>query len=308
MLTGSGLRLGIGLPQLFPNDAIDTALIRRFAQRAEELGYEDLWLSESILGARGVLEPVTLLAYAAACTSRIRLGVSVIILNQRNPVVLAKALATLDQLSDGRLTVGLGLGGGTAAYPAFGLSPERPVARFTESLRVMRALWSEERVDLSGVHWQLDRAALAPKPRQQPLPVWLGGHAPAALRRAVRLADGWMGAGGSPLDEEVVQIAQIRGYLKEAGRSEDGFTLSKRVYIAVDRDGDRARERLAAGLGGQYGRPGMAERVGVAGTPAECAAVLRRLRDAGLHHLLLHPYPDFEEQLELLSSEVAPQL
>lgn len=123
MLTGSGMRLGIGLPQLFPNDAIDTVLIRRFAQRAEALGYADLWLSESILGPRGVLEPVTLLAYAAACTTRIRLGVSVIILNQRNPVVLAKALATLDQLSDGRLTVGLGLGGGTAAYPAFGLSP-----------------------------------------------------------------------------------------------------------------------------------------------------------------------------------------
>ncbi len=308
MLTGSGLRLGIGLPQLFPNDAIDTVLIRRFAQRAEALGYADLWLSESILGPRGVLEPVTLLAYAAACTTRIRLGVSVIILNQRNPVVLAKALATLDQLSDGRLTVGLGLGGGTAAYPAFGLSPERPVARFKESVRLMRALWSEQRVDLAGAHWRLEQAALAPKPRQQPLPVWLGGHAPAALRRAVRLADGWMGAGGASLDDFFVQIAQIRGYLKDAGRPEDSFTLSKRVYIAVDRDGDRARERLAAGLGGQYGRGRTAESVGVAGTPEECVAVLRRLRDAGLHHLLLHPYPDFMEQLELLSAKVAPQL
>jgi probable F420-dependent oxidoreductase len=308
VLTNSGLRLGIGLPQLFPNDAINTNVIQRFAQRAEELGYEDLWLSESILGARGVLEPVTLLAYAAACTTRIRLGVSVIILNQRNPVVLAKALATLDQLSDGRLTVGLGLGGGTAAYPTFGISPERPVARFTESLQVMRMLWSEERAELRGTHWQLDGAALAPKPRQQPLPVWLGGHAPAALRRAVRLANGWMGAGGSPIEDFFVQIAQIRGYLTDAGRSEDSFTLSKRVYIAVDTDGARARERLAAGLGGQYGRGNMAERVGVAGTPEECVAVLRRLRDAGLHHLLLHPYPDFLQQLELLSSEVAPLL
>lgn len=308
MLTSSGLRLGIGLPQLFPNDVIDTGVIRRFAQRAEELGYEDLWLSESILGARGVLEPVTLLGYAAACTARIRLGVSVIILNQRNPLVLAKALASLDQLSDGRLTVGLGLGGGTAAYPAFGISPERPVARFNESLRLMQALWSEERVDRQGAHWQLAGAALAPKPRQQPLPIWLGGHAPAALRRAVRLANGWMGAGGSPLDDFFVQIAQVRDELKQAGRSEDGFTLSKRIYIAVDSDGDRARERLAAGLGGQYGRGRTAERVGVAGTPQECVAVLRRLRDAGLQHLLLHPYPDFLQQLELLSSEVAPQL
>lgn len=172
----------------------------------------------------------------------------------------------------------------------------------------MRALWSEQRVDLAGAHWRLEQAALALKPRQQPLPVWLGGHAPAALRRAVRLADGWMGAGGASLDDFFVQITQIRGYLKDAGRPEDSFTLSKRVYIAVDRDGDRARERLAAGLGGQYGRGRTAESVGVAGTPEECVAVLRRLRDAGLHHLLLHPYPDFMEQLELLSAKVAPQL
>ncbi len=308
MLTKSGLRLGVGLPQLFPDSKVDTTVIRRFAQRAEDLGYDDLWLSESILGARGVLEPVTLLAYAAACTERIRLGVSVIILNQRNPVPFAKALASLDQLSGGRLTVGVGLGGSTNTYPAFGLSPERPVARFTESLKVMRALWSEERVDLQGKFWQLEHVAMAPKPLQPRLPVWIGGHAPGALRRAVRLGDGWMGAGGSRLEDFYLEIAQVRSYLKEAGRDEASFALSKRVYIAVDADGQKARERLAAGLGGQYGGGRMPEDIGVAGTPAHCVTVLRSLRDAGLHHLLLHPYPDFLQQLELLSSEVAPEL
>src|SRR3712207_5613018 len=146
MLTQSGLHLGIGMPQSVAGGKADTALIRAFAARAEQLGYADLWLTDNVLGGRPHLEPVTLLAYAAACTERIRLGVSVIILNQRNAVALAKALASLDQLSGGRLTVGVGLGGGTAAYPAFGIGEARPVARFVEGLRVTRAPWSRERV------------------------------------------------------------------------------------------------------------------------------------------------------------------
>jgi probable F420-dependent oxidoreductase len=308
MLTTSGLQLGIGLPQVFPGGMVDTDLIRRFALRAEALGYEDLWLTDNVLGGNGTLEPVTLLTYVAGFTRRIRLGVSVLILNQRNPVQLAKALASLDQLSRGRLTVGVGLGGGTALYPAFGISAERPVARFIEGLRLMRALWSEERVTLRGDFWRLEDAAMTPKPLQQPLPVWLGGHAPAALRRAVRLGDGWMGAGGSRIEDFFREIAQVRQYLTEAGRDPSSFTLSKRVYIAVDADAERARERLAAGLLQQYGSSRMAASAGVAGTPRQCVETLRAMRDAGLQHLLLHPFADAVQQLELLSREIAPEL
>ncbi|HLZ73245.1 MAG TPA: LLM class flavin-dependent oxidoreductase [Dehalococcoidia bacterium] len=309
MLTKSGLRLGISLPGVFPGDRVDTDLVRAFAARAESLGYEDLWLTESIVGGQGTLEPVTLLAYAAACTRRIRLGVSVIILNYRQPVQLAKAVATLDQLSGGRVTVGVGLGNSTAAYPAFGIGAERPVARFTESLTIMKALWTEQQVRLKGEFWQLEDVSVSPKPVQQPHPpVWMGGHAPAALRRAVRLADGWMGAGGARNADFFTQIAQIRAYMKELGRDEGSFPLSKRVYIAVDHDEDHARERLNAGMTRQYGRAPAGEGAGVAGTPGQCIEILRSLRDAGLQHLLLHPFADSLQQLELLTTEVAPEL
>ena len=309
MLTTSGLRLGIGLPQVFPGGTVDTGLIRDFALRAEALGYEDLWLTDNVLGGNGLVEPVTLMTYVAGFTSRIRLGVSVLILNQRNPVQLAKALASLDQLSGGRLTVGVGLGGGTAAYPAFGIGQDRPVARFTEGLRVMRALWSEERVTLRGDFWQMEDAAITPKPVQKPHPpVWIGGHAPAALRRAVRLGDGWMGAGGSRIEDFFGEIAQVRRYLVEAGRDASGFTLSKRVYVAVDDDPEQARERLAAGFIRQYGSSRMAEGAGVAGTPRQCVDALRAIRDAGLQHLLLHPVADAMQQLEVLTRDVAPEL
>lgn len=308
MLTSSGLRLGIGLPQLIGGERADPGLIRDFAVRAESLGFADLWLTDNLLGGRPILEPVTLLAFAAACTQQIRLGVSVLILNQRNPVQLAKALASLDQLSGGRLTVGVGLGGGTALYPALGISEERPVARFTESLRVMRALWSGDRVNLEGEFFRIENASMQPTPVQQPhLPVWIGGHAPGALRRAVRLGDGWMSAGASPAKDFFVEIEQVRSMLREAGRDEAGFALSKRVYIGVDHDEEKARERLAAGLGVQYGGRAR-EGVGVAGTPKQCVEVLRSMRDAGLQHLLLHPFADSMQQLELLTNEVAPEL
>jgi probable F420-dependent oxidoreductase len=306
MVTRSGLRLGIGLPQGVVGEAADTELIRDFATRAERLGYADLWLTDNLLGGRPHLEPVTLLAYAAACTERIRLGVSVIILNQRNPVALAKELASLDQLSGGRLTVGVGLGGGTATYPALGISEDRPVARFAEGLRVMRALWTEERVDLDGAFYRLEGVAMAPKPVQRRLPVWIGGHVPAALRRAARLGDGWMGAGSARNAAFFEQIGHVRRVLAELGRDEATFTLSKRMYIAVDEDEDRAKHQLAAALTSTYGvaRDG----VGVAGTAGRCAAVLRAMRDAGLRHLLLQPCGDVMRQLEVLTTEVAPEL
>src|SRR5215216_4109416 len=221
MVTASGLRLGIGLPQSMGGGTADTGLIRQFATRAEQFGYADLWLTDNLLGGRPHLEPVTLLAYAAACTERIRLGVSVIILNRRDPVALAKELASLDRLSGGRLTVGVGLGGGTATYPAFGIGAARPVARFAEGLRVMRALWSEERVDLGGEFYRLADVAMGPKPAPRPHPpVWIGGCGPAALRRAVRLGDGWMGAGSARSEDFFDQIGRARRPMKEPGRDE----------------------------------------------------------------------------------------
>jgi probable F420-dependent oxidoreductase len=309
MLTKSGLRLGIGLPQVWPGGTVDKDVIREFALRAERSGYEDLWLTDNALGGQGSLEPVTLLTYVAGFTQRIRLGISVIILNLRNPLQLARALATLDQLSGGRVTVGVGLGGGTALYPAFGISEARPVARFTEGIKLLRALWGQEPVTLDSEFWRMDNVSIMPKPLQQPYPpIWIGGHAPAALRRAARLGDGWMGAGSSSNAHFFEEITQIRRYLQELGRDEASFTLSKRIYVAVDNDAEKARERLAAGLLSQYGTSRIGEGAGVAGPARHCIEVLRSMRDAGLQHMLLHPFADSMQQLELLTNEVAPEL
>ena len=141
MQTKSGVKLGIAVPQGFADGAVDMGLVRRFVARAEALGYDDLWVAEQITGTIASLEPTGLLAYVAALTERVRIGASVFVSTLRNPVQFAKSLSTLDHLSEGRLTVGLGLGTNTRMFPAYGLPEERRVARYVEGIRIMKALW-----------------------------------------------------------------------------------------------------------------------------------------------------------------------
>lgn len=308
MKTRSGLRVGISLPQAFPEGRVDHAAVRSYVRQAEALGFEDGWLTEGILNPNFYLEPVTYISHLAALTERIRFGVAVIILIHRNPVQLAKALATVDHLSNGRLTVGIGLGAAGLNHAAFGVPSERRVARFEEAIRVMKALWTEERANVPGEFWKLDRVPMQPKPLQKPhMPLLFGGHSEGAMRRAARLGDGWMAAGSTSTAQSLDDIRTMHGFLAEAGRDRAKFLLSKRIYIAVDDDAARARRRLSEALSYQYGGRDQSD-VGLAATPSQAVDVLGELRDAGIGHLLLNPVYDHVEQMELLAAKVVPQL
>jgi len=133
------------------------------------------------------LGPIETMSYAAACTERLRIGCIAFVSSLHNPLQLAKSMATLDQLSRGRLEVGLATGGRTRMFSAFGVDPSSFVGRFNEGLELMKALWTEPRVTFEGRFWQLHDAAMEPKPFQKPYPpIWFGGSHPNALRRAVR--------------------------------------------------------------------------------------------------------------------------
>ena len=251
-----GVLLGVAIPQTSLAGAFGLRGIQKFLTRAEALGFESAWVVEQILGSVRSLEPVTLLTYAASCTERLRLGPAVLLTALRSPVHLAKTLATLDPLSGGRLDVGVGLGGNPRIYPAFGLTAARRVDRFAEGLRVMKRLWTEERVTFDGEFYKLQNASMEPKPLQKPHPpLWFGGHHPNALRRAVELGDGFIGAGSISTKAFLDEVKLLRGLLKEAGKDPAGFPLGKRVYIAVDHDRARAGRRLAEWFGAFYGRP-----------------------------------------------------
>jgi probable F420-dependent oxidoreductase len=305
----SRIELAVSIPQTFPGRPVDPGFIRKHLERAEALGFHSAWVVEQIIGAIPSLEPVELLTYAAAVTSRIRLGPAVLLTALRDPVHTAKSLTTLDHLSGGRLMVGVGLGGQSAVYPAYGLKAERRAERFAEGLEVMKRLWTEPRVTFDGQFFKLTNLAQEPKPVQKPHPpLWFGAHHPNALRRTAQMGDGFMGAGSLSTAKFADEVKLLRGMLSEAKRDPATFPIAKRVYIAVDRDKARAGKRLTEWFGGFYGRPQMAEEVSVWGPPEECIAGLQQVIAAGAGMIMLNPVFDDMEHLEIFASAIAPKL
>jgi probable F420-dependent oxidoreductase len=300
---------GIAIPQTFAASSVDLRLIGDFLAKADVLGFDSVWVQEQIVTSYGILEPVTLLTYAAALTSRVRLGTSVLLPVIRNPLQLAKSLATLDQLSQGRLTVGIGIGGPHIPEAAFGAAPEKRGRRFVETIEVMKALWTQPRASYNGEFWRFDKLPMEPKPVQKPHPpLWFGAREPVALRRAVRHGDGWMGAGSSSSADFVKQHEVLRQMLDEAGRDPSSFPVSKRVYLAIDDDRDRAERRLREWFGARYRNAEMAPRVSVWGSRVECTDRLRELIRAGARHLMLNPVFDEMEQMEIVARDLMPQM
>lgn len=303
-------RFAISIPQFFDGD-FDAGAFRAYLRRAEELGFESAWTGEQVLGTMPHLGPIETMTFAAACTDRIRLGCMMLVSPLYSPLHLAKSLSSLDQFSRGRLEIGVGTGGRYRMFSAFGVDPTTLVTRFTEGLRLMRALWTEDRLDFHGRFWQLKGAAMEPKPVQRPAPpIWFGAGHPDALRRAVRLGDGFFGAGSS----STAQFAEQVGVVREAltGRSPDArpFGIAKRVYIGVGDDGEATRRRVAEelqALYGYFGLPGL-EAVPVAGTPDDCVRGLAEVGEAGAELILLNPLYEDAEQMERLAAEVLPRL
>ena len=301
--------IGFAIPQVFTEGPVDMGLVRRFVRHAESLGVHSLWVQEQILGPAPFLEPVSLLNYVAAVTEEVRLGTAVVIISTRNPVLLAKELGTLDQMSGGRLIVGLSLGGRPRTYPLLGGPSERRVRHFVECLEVMKALWTQERASYHGRFWKLEGESMEPKPVQRPHPpIWFGGRHADGLKRAVRYGDGWMGAGSTTTAQFRDQVGTIRVALEEAGRDISTFPISKRVYVAIDDDEKRAERRLMAWSGRRYGDPDLASKVSVWGSASRCIDGLAAVVDAGAQMLMLDPVLDPMDNLEALHRSVLPHL
>ena len=302
---------GIELPQVFFDGPTDMEHIRKFATRAEALGFDGLWLQERIIGDFTMLEPVTLLSYVAAITTRIKLGTSVILLPLRNPVQLAKAYATLDVMSGGRAIMGVGLGGGHLGSheDVFGYTRDGRVTRFSEAVAIMKLLWTEPKASFHGRYWNFDNISMEPKPLQKPhLPLWFGGHHENALKRAVKYGSAWMGAGSSSSNAFVRESAQIRQFLDEAKRDPATFSYGKRVYLAVDNDKARGEKRIREWFAGRYKNADLGPRVSIWGNAAEVAEKIQEIVNAGAQFIVFNPMFDETEHLEICAKEIMPQL
>jgi probable F420-dependent oxidoreductase len=304
------MRFAISIPQFYGDGEFDPVEFRNYFLGVEQLGFESAWTQENVLSPSPQLSPLEVMTYAAACTQRIRLGCVVFVSTLHLPVQLAKSLASLDQLSGGRVEVGVGTGGKHRPFAAFGMRPERYVARFTEGVQLMKELWTQPRVTFDGEFFQLADAPMEPKPFQKPYPpLWFGANGEPALRRAVRLGDGFFGAGSSPTVKFAEQVQIVRAALAEQGRDTSDFPIAKRVYIAVDDNTTRARDRINAAMEQLYGRrvPDI-EAAAIAGSPADCAAEVAKVAAAGAELILFTTVFDQAEQAARLAAEVMPRL
>jgi probable F420-dependent oxidoreductase len=298
------MRFAVSIPQLVPDGTFDPARLRDYLTRAESFGFHSAWTQEHVLGSAPMLAPLELMTFAAACTERLRLGCAVFISPLHNPVHLAKSISTLDQLSRGRIEVGFASGGAGRMFSAFEVDQALLIARFTEGLQVMKACWTEPRITFASRFWQLDGAAVEPKPFQKPYPpLWIGGSSPAAVRRALRYGNGFFGAGRSTTAQFAQQVQVLRAALAEAHQGPSTFPIAKRVYIVIDDDTTRATARVDAGLKEIYGVSGLAT-VAVYGPPSTCIAGLREVARAGAELIQLHFLFDDAEQMERLATEV----
>jgi len=276
-------------------EPIEVESVGRTAELAERLGFDDLWVTSNTLDDSFSFEAITVLSYAAARTTRIRLGVSVIVLTLHHPVHVAHQVATLDYLSGGRALLGVGLGR-APHYADFQVPLEHRVRRFTEGVELIKALWTRPQAKYHGRIFQVE-GGMAIKPVQKPHPpLWFGGGYPDALGRAARMADGWMGAGGQSKADFQKAVPVLRQSLEEAGRNPASFTISKRVFMATHTNPEVAREEALRWFADVYHNPAMLETHGFYGTPSQAAEYVRELEAFGADHVLLNPIARYEEQ------------
>lgn len=223
----------------------DPGAITAYLQGVEELGMSHLLIYDHVMGAdpdrpggfKGPYdkdvafhEPFTFFAYAAAVTERIELVTTVLVLPQRQTVLVAKQAAEVALLSNDRLRLGVGTGWNTVEYQALNEDFTNRGHRQTEQVELMRELWSADTVSFDGAHHTIDRASINPRPSKQ-IPIWFGGSAPALLERCGRLGDGWMPLGGAN-DKSAALLDQIRTHREAAGKSMDGFGVQAQAQYA----------------------------------------------------------------------------
>ncbi len=306
--TPQPLKLGYLLPtrEQIMAGRPETRGMLELATRAEALGFDGIWVGDS-LTARPRHEPLSLLAAVAARVPRVELGTAVLLPALRNPVLLAHQAATIDQISEGRLILGVGIARDVpsirAEFTAAGVPFERRVGRMIEGLDLARKLWTGEPVDHEGF-WSLKGAALGP-PAYRPggPPLWIAGSLPQSLERAGKHFDGWLPNYGDA-SQWGRQWQEVKAHTKAAGRDPAAMIGAMYLTLSIDEDVAAANSRLDAYLAQYYGLPaaGVRKRQECFAGPASAVAqYLGAYAQAGCSHLVLRFVGDHARHLETVA-------
>jgi probable F420-dependent oxidoreductase len=319
---------GLGYPVGFVSDG---STFVRLARAAEALGYDGVWANDHLVtprllrtspdGAPRFYEPLLVLAQIAGATERIRLGTAVVALPLRDPLTLAKQVATLDVLSNGRLTLGVGVG----AYPEefAAVHPERSAAdrgaTFSENLAALRQLLDEGGGSYAGRWVRFDDVEVSPMPTQRPFPLYIGGHTQRAIERAARWGQGWM-PGWRPIAELREWIARLRERLTENGRRTESVEVAPELSATIARRNEDAVRRYESSRFAKHRRshdpakrdPALVTASNLVGGTDAILERVAALADAGVDHCAAIAFPaetvdELLEQWELFSTEVLPR-
>jgi probable F420-dependent oxidoreductase len=297
----------IGLAWVNPAPLTKPENVVNFAKKCEVMGLHSIWTIDRI--AYDNLEPLTMLAAAAGATHKIRLGTSVLLGNTRHPAHLAKIIATLDFISNGRVTLGLGFGSRENDYKAVEIPFEHRGSRAVEQVQLVKRLWTEDNVTYKGKFYKVEELTIGPRPIQKPHPpIWTGGSAEVALKRAGTWANGFI-CGSSAIPDFSTTWEKIAGYARSAGRNPNEITKAGLTFMAINDDHAKAVKIVEDYVMRYYGRL----RVDVANTSlvGSGTAVAERIEaflSRGLDTLIIGVADPDPRQLDLFGETVLPKL
>lgn len=299
------VRIGMGLGRFAFESASD---LRAWLDLCEDSAIDSIWQSDQVVSRQSALEPMTLLSIIAGATQRLKFGTNAIVLPFRDPITFARQCATLDQLSEGRFLPAVAIGRAEAPeWEATGRSPKRRGARADEALEVITRLWRSEGANFEGEFFSLKDATITPRPKQDPLPLWLGGASKAAVRRTARFGTGWLAPLQTP-EETAETVKAIRDESRKVGRPipEDhyGATILYRIGAPSDRRPASNVEESAASHADRI------ERIQAIGDAERVLSLIREFREVGVSKFIAVPLvrdrAEMMEQTRRLNDEVLP--
>ncbi len=297
----------IGLAWVNPAPLTKPENVVNFAKKCEAMGCHSMWTIDRIVYDN--LEPLTILAAAAAPTQRIRLGTSVLLGNTRHPAHLAKIIATLDFISNGRITLGLGFGSRENDYKAVEIAYEHRGSRAVEQVNLMKRLWTEENVTHKGKFFNVENLTVGPRPIQKPHPpIWTGGSADAALKRAGTWADGFI-CGSSAIPDFPTTWEKVSAYARAAGRNPNDIEKAGLTFMAINDDQAKAVKTVEDYVMRYYGR--LRSDVASTSLVGSRAAVTGRIEaflSRGLDTLIIGVADPDPRQLDVFGEKILPRL
>ena len=297
----------IGLAWVNPAPLTKPENVVNFAKKCESMGAHSMWTIDRV--AYDNLEPLTILAAAAGATQRIRLGTSVLLANLRHPSHVAKIVATLDFISNGRVILGLGFGSRESDYKAVEVPFEHRGSRAVEQVKLMKRLWTEENVTHKGRFYNVENLSVGPRPVQKPHPpIWTGGSAEVALKRAGTWADGFI-CGSSAIAEFPATWEKISGYAKAAGRDPSKIAKASLTFMAINDDHAKAIKTVEDYVMRYYGRlrADVAD-TSLIGPPAAIIDRIGSFLSKGLDTLIIGLADPDPRQLDLFGEKVLPKV